>query len=363
MATATIGTAHAAARQQWLDELFLRHLNNNDFAPLMGEGADAVIRILNVANKDGDTFKYHFSDFLSASAGVVGDTAMGNGQEVAMTTDQVTIDRRRVPVSIENFAMSDQRTIVDMEREIVMPQLEEWMKSNVQKVIYDALLSTSVGRSSARYLYGASSANFNATHATALANVDNTNDKLTLALIGLAARKAKLEGAGNGRLKPAKLKLKDGRFNEYEYVLLAHSYAVRDLKADSNFANRITYREAQQFDVINGATFVGKHEGVLIYETLNSNMLETNTNTVQCAQNLLLGAGAGVMAYGNVAVPMGASNYILQKKAKALVTTQVTDHAGDVEYGITYVGGAKKLVNSSSETNGVVSLFTAAVAD
>lgn len=363
MATSTIGTGHAAARQQWLNELVDRHLNNNDFAPLMGTGMDAVIRIMNVENKAGDTFKTHFFDFLAANAGVTGDTAMGNGAAVAMTTDSVTIDRRRVPVQIENFPMSDQRTIVDMEREIVMPQLEQWMKSNVQKVIYDALLDTSVGRSTNRYHYGAAGANYNSTHATALANVDATDDKLTMDLIALAARKAKLAGAGNGRMKPAKLKLKDGRFNEYEYILLAHSYAVRDLKNDSDFANRIQYRESQQFDVINGATFVGKHEGVLIYETLNSNMLETNSNTVQCAQNLLLGAGAAVMAYGNVAVPMGASNYILQKKGKALVTTEVTDHAGDVEYGITYVGGAKKLVNSSSETNGVLSLFTAAVAD
>lgn len=363
MAISTIGTAHAAARQEWLDELFLRHLNNNDFAPLMGAGEDAVIRVMNVDNKAGDTFNVHFSDFLAETAGVVGDTAMGNGQAVTMTTDQVTIDRRRVPVQIENFAMSDQRTIVDMEREIVMPQLENWMKSNVQKVIYDALLNTSIGRSSARYMYGVTSANYNATHTTALANVDNTADKLSLDLISKVARKAKLEGAGNGKLKPAKLKLKDGRFNEYEYILLAHSYAVRDLKADTNFAARINNRENQQFDVINGSTFVGKHEGVLIYETLNSNMLQNNSNSLQCAQNLLLGAGAGVMAYGNVSVPKGASNYILQKKGKALVTTQVTDHAGDVEYGITYVGGAKKLVNSSSETNGVVSLFTAAVAD
>lgn len=363
MATATIGTAHAAARQQWLDELFLRHLNNNDFAPLMGEGQDAVIRIMNVANKSGDTFKVHFSDFLAANAGVTGDTAMGNGSAVSMATDSVTITRRRVPVQIENFTESDQRTIVDMEREIVMPQLEEWMKSNVQKVIYDALLDTSIGRSSARYMYGVTDSNYNATHATALANVDGTSDKLTMDLIAKVARKAKLQGAGNGKMKPAKLKLKDGRFNEYEYVLLAHSYAVRDLKSDSNFSNRIQYREAQQFDVINGATFVGKHEGVLIYETLNSDMLSTNSNSVQCAQNLLMGAGAAVMAYGNVAVPKGASNYILQKKGKALVTTEVSDHAGDVEYGITYVGGAKKLVNSSSETNGVVSLFTAAVAD
>lgn len=362
MATSTIGTAHVAARQQWLDELFLRHLNNNDFAPLMGTGPEAIIRVENVANKDGDTFKYHFSDYDSTSGWVVGDTAL-TGTDVALTVDNVTIDRQRFAKKIENFTMSDQRTIVDLERDLVMPILEEGMKSRVQDMIYSALLSNSVGRSSARYLYGATSANYNATHATALANVDNTQDKLTMNLIALAARKAKLEGAGVGRMKPAKLKLKDGRFTDYEYVLLAHSYAIRDLKADANFNNRITYREAQQFDVINGATFVGKHEGVLIYETLNSNMLETNSNTVQCAQNLLLGAGAGVMAYGNVAVPMGASNYILQKKGKALVTTQVTDHAGDVEYGITFVGGAKKLVNSSSETNGVLSLFTAAVAD
>jgi len=67
MATSTIGTSHAAARTQWLDELFLRHLNNNTFAPLMGDSMDSVIRVMNVANKDGDTFKVHFSDFDGTS--------------------------------------------------------------------------------------------------------------------------------------------------------------------------------------------------------------------------------------------------------------------------------------------------------
>lgn len=362
MATATIGTSHAAARTQWLNELFLRHLNNNSFAPLMGTGADSVIRIMNVENKAGDTFKVHFADYIANSEWVQGDTAL-EGSAVDMTTDSVTIDRYRIAKVIENFAMSDQRTIVDMEREIVMPQLEQAMKSKVQSMILNALCSTSAGRSQNRYLYGAAESNYNSTHATALANVDNTSDKLTMNLIERAARKAKLSGSGVGKIKPARVMLKDGRYNEYEYVLLAHSWAIRDLKTDSNFTNRIQYREAQQFNVIDGATFVGKHEGVLIYEMLDDEMLETNSNSVQCAHNVLLGVGAGVMAYGNVSVPMGASNYILQKKNKALVTTEVSDHAGDVSYGLTFVGGAKKLVNSSSEDNAVVHVFTAAVAD
>lgn len=362
MATATIGTSHAAARTQWLNELFLRHLNNNSFAPLMGTGSDSVIRIMNVDNKAGDTFKVHFSDFIANSEWVSGDTSL-DGSAVSMSTDSVTIDRQRVAKTIENFAMSDQRTVVDMEREIVMPILEEAMKSKVQSMILTSLLDTSAGRSQNRYLYGVAESNYNATHATALANVDNTADKLSLAIIERSVRKAKLQAAGVGKIKPAKVMLKDGRYNEYEYVMLAHSWAVRDLKADSNFTNRIQYREAQQFNVIEGATFVGKHEGVLIYEMLDDEMLSTNSNSVQCAHNILLGVGAGVMAYGNVAVPMGASNYILQKKNKALVTSQVTDHAGDVSYGLTFVGGAKKLVNSSSEDNAVVHVYTAAVAD
>lgn len=360
MATSTIGTSHAAARTQWLNELFLRHLNNNTFAPLIGSNMDSIIRVMNVPNKDGDTFKVHFSDFDDTSGWVDGDTAL-TGTDVALSTDSVTINRRRFAKKIENFAMSDQRTIVDLERELAMPILEEGMKLKCQKMIWDALLDTSAGRSAERYLYGVAA--YNATHSTAVDQIDGTDDKLSMSLIEKAARKAKLGGTGTGKIKPAKVKLKDGSFTDFEYVMLAHSYAIRDLKADSNFTNRIQYRESQQFDVINGATFVGKHEGVLIYESLNSDMLATNGTSVQYSHNVLLGAGAAVMAYGDVAVPMGASGHILQKKNKALVTTEVTDHAGDVEYGITFVGGARKLVNSSNEDNGVVHLFTAAVAD
>lgn len=361
---ATIGTNHAAAQTQWLDTLLQRHVNNNSFAPLFGTGDDAVIRVMNVPNKAGDTFNVHFTDHIANSEWVTGDTAL-TGIADSMSIDSVSINRERVARKIENFADSQQRTIVDLERELVMPKLEVALNSRVQYNLVSALTDTSAGRSQARYLYGAVESNYNSTHATALANVDATNDKLNLSLISRAKRKAMLGGAGVGKMKPASIKMRDGRYNVQNFILLAHSYAVRDLKADTNTLNRLNYRESQDFDVINGAAFVGMWDGVLIYEMFDDGMIASGAgaSSIDVAHNLFLGAGAAVQAYGKVNVPAKASNVIVSTKKNAMVTSEVTDHAGDVEYGLTTVMGSKKLVNSSSEDNGVIHLFTSGAAD
>src|SRR5690606_25860208 len=100
-----------------------------------------------------------------------------------------------------------------------------------------ALTNTSTGRAQARYLYGATDANWNATHSTALANVDATNDKLTTAMISKAKRKALLEG--DRKVRP--FMLKDGNKMEEVFVLFAHPYAVRDLLGDADFKALNTY--------------------------------------------------------------------------------------------------------------------------
>ncbi|TGT42776.1 DUF4043 family protein [Mesorhizobium sp. M8A.F.Ca.ET.165.01.1.1] len=364
MATSTFGPSHAAAQTQWVKDLFFGHLRNNMFAPLMDVNGGSSIKIENVPNKAGDTFKVHFRNNASGTDGVSGDTAL-DATPITLATDSVTIDRQRYAVSVENFAMSDQRIVIDMEKQIAGPMLQEWMEAKVQKMIMDQLVDTSTGRTQNRYLYGKLEGNYNATEATAKTNIDNTDDKLTLSLLSLAKRKAQTQDSrAAGRIKPTNVKLADGRVAEEKFVFLGHTLAIRDLRNDTLFNNLVQYRDNPAFDIINGATFVGEYQGILIYEMFDSQMVEAST--IQIAHNLLLGAEAAVMAYGNVAKPAGTWNAYSDPKSKALVTREITDHAGDVAYGMTFVGGAKKLVNSISgtaEDNAIVHVYTAAVAD
>lgn len=374
MATATYGTSHAAAQTKWLKDCFAGHLRNNMLAPLMDINGGSSIKIENVQKKAGDTFKYHFRANPAGTDGVSGDTAL-TGSALTLATDSVTIERQRYAVLVENYADSDQRIAIDMEAQQAMPMLEEWMASKVQYMIMNQLLTTSTGRTQNRYLYGAADANYDATEATALANVDATNDKLTLSLLSLAKRKAQLQDSRTaGKIRPTKVMLQNGRVSNEHFVFLGHPYAIRDLKEDdTNFKNRVQYREAQDFDVINGATFVGMYDGILIYEMFEEGvqMIESGAGaaSIDVAHNLLLGADAAVMAYGNVSRPAGSdaqAGAIMDEKGKVMRTREITDHGGDVEWGITFVGGAKKLVNGISgtnEDNGVVHVYTSAVAD
>lgn len=80
-----------------------------------------------------------------------------------------------------------------------------------------------------RILYGNATSNYSATHATGLATVDSTNDKLTTATASLAKRMAK---AADPHIRP--FKLEDGR--EY-FVMFCGQRAFRDLKLDSTMVN------------------------------------------------------------------------------------------------------------------------------
>jgi hypothetical protein len=81
-----------------------------------------------------------------------------------------------------------------------------------------------------RVLYGNAVSNYNATHATALANVDTTNDKLTAANLALLKRVAM---GASPKIRP--FKTKDGR--EY-YVAFAGLNTFRDLKIDLETVNK-----------------------------------------------------------------------------------------------------------------------------
>jgi hypothetical protein len=80
-----------------------------------------------------------------------------------------------------------------------------------------------------RVLYGAATSNYSATHATGLANVDSTNDKLTALTASLAKRMAK---NADPHIRP--FRVADGR--EY-YVMFCGSRSFRDLKADTTMIN------------------------------------------------------------------------------------------------------------------------------
>jgi hypothetical protein len=85
-----------------------------------------------------------------------------------------------------------------------------------------------------RLLFGKLKSNYSATFATGLGNIDTTDDKCTVASMGLAKRMAK---AADPRIRPYQVDDEEGR--EF-YVAFHGARTFRDLSADSTLtqANR-----------------------------------------------------------------------------------------------------------------------------
>jgi hypothetical protein len=215
-------------------------------------------------------------------------------------------------------------------------------------------LCDSTARGAGRYVYGAATSNYSATHATGLATIDATNDILTSNMVDIAKRLARLAPSQTAKVRPMRVKV--GKNNEEWYIFVGHTYAIRDL-----VNNDAAFRNAQLLLPPNGAnrdsiifsgnSFKGSWNGTLIYEYENIS-LETNTNSVQCAHNLFLGAQAGAVVWGQ----------------RSKFGEEASDLGHDMSYETHEIRGVDKMYftrsdGATAEDHGIIHLYSAAVAD
>lgn len=371
--TATITPSNAAAQTRWADKVFAQHFDDNMLAFLTTPGEGGTLKGALVKedfpNKEGETVVYHFRNALPISSVKTGDTRVqGTGTDIQRGTDSFTLTRHRAETGIRNTTQSEQRTkhkLLDEAGE----ELSSLAGRYVAAKVLDQLVDVSAGKTQNRYLYGSSESNYNATHATALANVDEDDDKLTLQLLTGTKTKLITQSAGRGFMRPAQVMTKSG-VTVNKFVGLFHPRAIRDLKKDGDFRTSVFNKENPDFDVISGANFVGEYEGILMYQlgpvdTDTDKLLASGVgaSNIDVAHNLILGAGAAAIGYGTVKPPAGSTKYRMESKQRMMITTVDDDHGGDALMAFTMNMAFKKLVDNSSGTAedvGVFHLFTSA---
>jgi len=222
--------------------------------------------------------------------------------------------------------------------------------------ITTALSDTSTGRVRGRYQYGTTDSNWNATHATALQNLDGTDDKLKLVDVDKCKRKAQLiSGSAVAKMRPYKVMIGEKEGVQEWYVYVAHTLSARDLTNDDpawkNPMLLIPPVSNPGNPIFSGSQFKGGYNGVLIYEWEG---VQTGSSTVAYAHNLLLGAQAGIIAWAQY----------------GRITEELSNYNKDMGLEHHEINGISKVVydrntvdGSSNEDNGVVHHFTAAVAD
>lgn len=256
MATTTVQTNNKLVK--YTQEISREFVRENLFSPYMGEALNSIIRLKHDLKSGGEQMNIPLVTKLRGS-GKGSGTLVGNEEKIDNYGMRLWIDWARHAVTTKKS--DKQKDSADIFGE-AKPLLSDWGKERQRDDIISAFLSlpsesaqaglgsddgetvngvryelaTAAERNtwnaanSDRVLYGAAVGNYNATHATALGNIDTTNDRLTKSAVGLMKRIAM---NANPAIRP--YKTKDG----YEYyVAFAGTNTFRDLQSSLETINK-----------------------------------------------------------------------------------------------------------------------------
>lgn len=268
---AEVALASASEKQVWLKKYFAEYVRATGFMPYMGKGeGNIIIAKHELQEEAGKTINIPLIMRLT-SAGVTGSTILdGNEEELGNYNCSLSVDWRRNGVRVPKS--TSYKTEIDLFG-AAKTMLKVWEADKLRDDIIKALFSVvttgdttvDIGDTSAtnrnnwlagnqdRVLFGKLLSNYSATWATAVGNLDTTDDKCTVAAMSLMKRLAKL---ADPHIRP--FNTEDGR----EYFVAFHgARTFRDLKADSTMTQ--ANREARERDHNKNPLF---QDGDLIYD-------------------------------------------------------------------------------------------------
>lgn len=302
---------------------------------------------------------------VAMRSNLIGGRTVGTGQvtgnegRIEFYNQRITVDNDNLAAKVVNRDMTQQRAAFNVLKE-VREAVVDGRRLLTDDRITSALSDVTVGRHKGTYLYGSADGNYNATHATALQAIDNTDDQLKLADIDICKRKG-LQTSGGASVRAAKIRPfmtksgENGGIQEW-FVYVNHTLSVRDLvKNDATFRQPhllLPTTSNPNSPLYTGSWYKGAFNGTLIYEWEG---VELVSSTIQVAHGFLLGAGAAAIVWA------------MYGKWEE----EISNYGHD--YGVNHheINNMTKLVfdrnavNSSisNEDNGVVHHFAAAVAD
>jgi len=252
--------------QQWDDKFFTESLNANIFKPYMGTKSNSIIQVnQDLTKKPGDSITFSMVNKLSNSAVTGSNTLEGNEESVVSRSFQVTIDQYRnavkIPVLEDQFSAIPLRNagkdvLMDWEMELTRDKIISAL-GEINGVAYgsasEAQKDAWLVDNTDRVLFGAVLSNHTTDHSAALANIDNTADKLTPGAITLMKRIAK---GASPKIKP--LKPRQGGVTSDSYIMYVPSLVLRDLENDSDFlqANREARNRGKLNPIFSGADYI-----------------------------------------------------------------------------------------------------------
>lgn len=385
MAETTLSSA--LEKQVWSTDYLKEYVRESGFLPYMGRKSSSIIVTkYELSEEAGKTINIPLITKLSA-AGVRGSGVLsGREEQLGNYNCAVSVDWVRNAVKVpKSTQFKTEINLLNAGKDMLKLWSSDTLRADMIKYLAGPTVTTSsipasdivdtdgnivvTGATAANYntwcaansdriLFGAATSNYSATHATGLANVDSTNDKLTMATASLAKRMAK---AASPAIRP--YRLEDGR--EY-FVMFCGARAFRDLKQDTNMiaANRdARAREGSGMD--NNPLF---QDGDLIADGIIFRQIEEISTLVTSSNSIFSAAGAA-------SIPV-EPNFLCGQQALAVAwgqePTPRTDMTDDYQFrpgvAVEELRGIAKLhfgtgTSSASKQQGVVTVYTSGLAD
>jgi N4-gp56 family major capsid protein len=262
--------------QQWDDQYFTDYVNQNFFKKFMGTGQNSMIQVReDLSRKPGGSITYTLVNRLTGTAKDQNAMLEGFEEDAMLRSQEVTI--REYAHAVRWKTYDEQLTAIDL-RQAHKDILMTWNMELDRDLVIEALGSINgvpyatatetqkdawLVDNADRVLFGAALSN-NSTpgdHSAALANIDNTSDKLTPGALSLMKRLAK---TCSPKVRP--YKVKNAIEKSDAYIVFAPSLVIRDLVNDTTFvqANREARQRGVDNPLFNSAEFIW--DNLFIYE-------------------------------------------------------------------------------------------------
>lgn len=308
---------------KWQSTFWREYVRDSGFAPYMGASPMDIIHIRNDLKSDGYTIRIPLVGRLQGS-GVTGNTRLtGNEEQLDQYYQDVYWEFYRN--GIELSKKEKKKSAVELEA-VCRPLLKEWSSELIKYQLiesfhkmtdgtkYSAASSTQRNTFATnnvdRILFGATTANYSATHATGLGNVDSTTDLLSPSMGSLAKFMAR---TANPHIRPFKTGTQGREF----YVMFCHPICFRDLKANSTMT--AANRDARPRDVDSNPLFQDGdliHDGIIYREipefytarqgsgtNPETHLEAVGASSINVGVNFLCGAQALTMASKQAPLP------------------------------------------------------------
>jgi len=347
--------------QQWDDKFFMEYVRENRFKRYMGTDENSIIQLKeDLTKKRGDKVTFAAVNKLTGAGQTGNSTLEGNEEALDSRSMAVTVAPLRHAVAVTEW--DEQKSAIEL-RDTAKMALKLWSMEKMKNAVIAAMASVNgVAYGSAseaqkdawlvdnadRVLFGAAKSNNSANdHSASLANIDNTNDKLTPQAISLMKRIAQ---TASPAIKPIRL-------NEDEewFVLFTGSLAFRDLAANATMtqANRDALNRGRDNPLFTGGSLIW--DGVIIREVPEIGVLSgVGASAINVQPAYLCGAQAVGVAWAQ----------------RTRTTTDTRDYGFIHGVGVQEMRGIEKLIfgTGSGDTDdlkdhGMVTGFFAGVAD